>query len=778
MGNRSKLEPTLAALVDPAIPQRAPAGEVLNVLVKFTGAAKDLEASGFEPWTVLTHPTDGYSIASGPIPWRRLEELEAIPHVRFIEATRSPPNELNHSIPEIHADVLHNANPAHLGTGVVIGIVDSGVDFTHRSFRNPDGTTRILGIWDQTAATTNPPSGPVLFGGSGVEYLQGDIDATLQLIEHNTPRPAGTKKVTMTDDDGHGSHVAGIAAGNGHPAGNCRGDGVYTGVAPAANLLVVKHAGAQEIGEDTGLVNALAWIWNHPAARNHGVVVNMSFGDSRGPHDGTSLVEAAIEIEVLTHPGHVAVKSAGNIGMWARHAAATVPANGHLDLAFTIDGRDPRKLRHMELWYGKNDRLAVTVLGVTPAQGARPSSPVVAPGEGPRAWTVNPAAAAAQQTVTVTSRLTDQRNSDNVIVVEVLSPAGLASAAGGWALHLENQFDQPVAFHAWFDGEDQFGANFDAPFASRDATITEPGTSKGVITVGAYAQHGFLFWDWSGDLTEFSSYGPTRDGRPKPDIAAPGLQVTSVKAGAGDSCCCDCCHSFYTDTTNDKDHTPFQGTSMAAPHVTGVIALMLEQHPTMSAADVRAQLITTARLPDGVARAALPDNHWGGGKVDANGAVTTPLPTPAPAVGPTPAAAVTEPAPPAVSMPSGPVALARMADAALQLPEVQYWAALVSRHFSEVRGLINSNRWVATCWHRMDGPALVRGLQTMVADPAAARPVVDQWRPRAGRFLDMLERFGSPALRAAAAAHRADVLSVDPGELAEQARTLALAQAA
>jgi hypothetical protein len=122
-----------------------------------------------------------------------------------------------------------------------------------------------------------------------------------------------------------------------------------------------------------------------------------------------------------------------------------------------------------------------------------------------------------------------------VIGVEVVSPGGRASGAGGWALHLENQFDQPVAFHAWFDGEDQFGVNFDAPFASRDATITEPGKSKGVITVGAYSQHGFLFWDWSGDLTDFSSYGPTRDGRPKPDIAAPGLQVMSVKAGAGDS---------------------------------------------------------------------------------------------------------------------------------------------------------------------------------------------------------------------------------------------------
>jgi subtilisin family serine protease len=776
MGNRSKLEPTLAALVDPAIPQSAPAGEILHVLVKFTGAAEDLKASGFEPWTVLTHPTDGYSIASGPIPWRRLEELEAIPHVRFIEATRSPPNELNHSVPEIHADVLHSANPAHLGTGVVIGIIDSGVDFTHRSFRNPDGSTRILGIWDQTAPTTTPPSGPALYGGSGVEYVQGDIDATLQFLEHKTPLPTGTKQVTMTDDDGHGTHVAGIAAGNGHPAGNCRGDGVYTGVAPAASLLVLKRTKADEIGESSGLVNALAWIWNHPAAQNRGVVVNMSFGDSRGPHDGTSLVEVAIEIEALTHPGHVAVKSAGNIGMWGRHAAGTVPANGFLDLPFTIDGRDSAGGgRHMELWYGKNDRLAVTVLGVTPAQGARPSSPVVGPGEGPQAWPVNPAAAARQQMVTVTSRLTDQRNSDNVIVVDVYSPGGMASAAGEWALHLENHFDQPVPFHAWIDSEDQFGPNFDPGFASRDATITEPGTSKGVITVGAYSQDGFLFWDWSGNLTDFSSYGPTRDGRPKPDIAAPGAQVTSVKAGAGDSCWCDCCHSFYTDTMLDKDHSPFRGTSMAAPHVTGVIALMLEQHPTMSAADVRAQLIATARLPDGIARAALPDNHWGGGKVDANGAVTTPPPSPAPAPGPTPAAAVTASAPAGVSVPFGPAALARIADAALEVPELQYWTALVSRHFSEVRGLINSNKRVATCWHRMDGPALVRRLVTA---PAAVGPAVDQWRQRAGRFLDMLERFGSVALRAAASANREDLLSVDLGELAERARTVALAQAA
>src|SRR5579863_5781242 len=101
-------------------------------------------------------------------------------------------------------------------------------------------------------------------------------------------------------------------------------------------------------------------------------------------------------------------------------------------------------------------------------------------------------------------------------------------------------------------------------------------------------------------------------------------------------------------------------------------------------------------------------------------------------------------------------------------------------HLDQIRphGLINSNKRVATCWHRMDGPELVRGLQMLVTAPATVGPAVDQWRWRAGRFLDTLERFGSAALRAAAAAHREAMLSVDLGELAELARTLALAQAA
>jgi hypothetical protein len=154
----SKLEPALAALLDPAHPDLAPlraaaatpdAPELVHVLIKYTGDAADLEAAGFQAWSVRRHPTDGFAIAAGPIPRDRLGELDAIGHVAVVEGSRPMLAELNHSVPEINADQLHSGSPPQQGAGVVVGIIDSGIDIFHHTFRKPDGSTRILGIWDQ-----------------------------------------------------------------------------------------------------------------------------------------------------------------------------------------------------------------------------------------------------------------------------------------------------------------------------------------------------------------------------------------------------------------------------------------------------------------------------------------------------------------------------------------------------------------------------------------------------------------------------------------------------
>ena len=762
---------------------------MVSVTVKFTGSVADLEAVGFKAWTVIPSPDERPSIAAGPILTTRLNDLAALPGVLYVEGTRPHRPELNISVPEVQADVLHSRNPARKGAGVVVGIIDSGIDIEHRSFRNDDGTTRVRGIWDQRLGAL-PGTGeapPARFPGPpavGVEYTQADIDATLRNRESHTPMPVGTKVVRTVDDDGHGTHVAGIAAGDGSQSGNCRGAGVYVGVAPAADILVVKDRfNNAAIGQLTNLLNALDWMWNHPVVLGdetsvvpmppQPIVVNMSFGDNRGPHDGTSLVETGLDLFLLTNPGRAAVKSAGNEGDTKRHAQLGVLPNGVSDLTFRVNPDETADC-HLEMWFSRDDALTVTLRGPVPAGGgARPTIARVGPNTAAAPFVVNPGAPAPRQTtVTITSRVNDPRNGACCVEMDFSTPAPIppAKAAplfdGEYEIHLENLISHFAIVNAYID-KGEPGLVFTSN-VTRDGTITVPGTAKEVITVGAYAQKSFLFFQWSGDLTFFSSFGPTRDGAAKPDIAAPGAKITSVKTHVGKHCCCDCCIDFYTDKT--KEGGGFEGTSMAAPHATGVIALMLGEDATLHSQRIKEILQNTAREPT-VSHGSLPDDQWGAGRLSAVGAVdgvTTPTPIagPTPTVGPAPP--VTPPSP--LAGPTSALRLASDPAALLRTPAGQHWAALVSRHFSEVRGLINSNKRVATFWHRMEGPRLLAtlgpalsgvGVLTVADDPEA----LSAWRPRLACFLDMLEQFGSAQLAADTRSHRDLLLTLDLDDL-------------
>ena len=120
------------------------------VLVRFTGDVEELRAAGLVTGLILKHPREPFSIATGTIPMERIAELAAIPHVEQIEGPRTFRSELNKSVPEIGAKILHEQIPTpYKGQGVVIGIIDTGFDFRHEAFRKQDGTTRVLAIWDQ-----------------------------------------------------------------------------------------------------------------------------------------------------------------------------------------------------------------------------------------------------------------------------------------------------------------------------------------------------------------------------------------------------------------------------------------------------------------------------------------------------------------------------------------------------------------------------------------------------------------------------------------------------
>jgi subtilisin family serine protease len=188
----------------------------LQVMVRYTGDIEELREVG------LFLMGNAGGVAIGEIDEGNLEKLEQLNNV--IHISTEPPiiAQLNTSVPEIHGDVVRTGSPPYTGAGVIIGVLDSGIDIFHKNFRKSDGSSRILSIWDQTIHATgsqHPPTGYTM----GVEFSADDIKNVL--ASPNTP--FAHQDVLL-----HGTHVAGITAGNGSQSGNCHLSGTFWGVAP------------------------------------------------------------------------------------------------------------------------------------------------------------------------------------------------------------------------------------------------------------------------------------------------------------------------------------------------------------------------------------------------------------------------------------------------------------------------------------------------------------------------------------------------------------------
>jgi subtilisin family serine protease len=288
-------------------------------------------------------------------------------------------------------------------------------------------------------------------------------------------------------------------------------------------------------------------------------------------------------------PGRALVKSAGNEGGLNRHAQGTLTAGASQKVPVTVPGGASAVTQVViDLWYPGPDRIS---LRVTPPNGT--PSTVVTPGS---SVTLN---LSNGNSAFVDSSLNDPGNHDNRIFVVLGSGNGTTVDAGVWTFTLTGTNIANGQWHAWIQ-RNSF-SQFGAPFVNRASTISVPGTSLGVITVGSYVSNGANTGSTNGKLSTFSSRGPTRDGRRAPTLAAPGEELTAPQplspAGA---------------------FGPMQGTSMASPMVTGTVALMLEQRPTATAAQIRQCLESTARLDGDTGPATGSD--WGAGKLDTQAA--------------------------------------------------------------------------------------------------------------------------------------------------------------
>lgn len=572
------IDPDLLSLLIGVSP--AESGEipvVLQGISSFTGAQIERIGALGKLNTVIG------DMATVRLPPTHVSQATRLKFVTRLEIGYAAPT-LDISVPEIRADEAWQnaagfAEARINGTGVVIGIVDTGIDPKHPDFRFENGSSKIRYLWDQTTSGV-PPAGYSY----GTEWTKEQIDAGV---------------CSSKDQIGHGTHVAGIASGTG------RSGGRYVGVAPGSSLIIVKSGVLTRKGwrfRWAEVIDGVNYIWQRAKTLGKRAVVNLSLGGNAGGHDGSSSVEKALDRFISE--GLVVVVSAGNEGGRRTHAEGSLEEGESITLA--VEPSNDEDEIYVEIWHSMLDDISVSVRtpnGQTIGASTSASGISIPNGTVHLAQDVAEIGKAWKLRVSSSSNLT----SDKWLV----SVRGRSISDGG-------------RWDAWLSTKGQFLVG-DGYEISRYKTITVPGTARSVITVGAYvtrvrwtAKNGteqrYTTDENVGDIASFSSFGPTRDGRLKPEIAAPGKGIISARST----------DSPASDSDPDAAYSIKQGTSMAAPHITGVVALIMQRNPSVSSSAVKEILRMTARQDSHTAEINMSGSCiWGFGKPNAEEAVTT-----------------------------------------------------------------------------------------------------------------------------------------------------------
>jgi len=455
------------------------------------------------------------------------------------------------------------------GKGVVVGIVDSGIDGSHAAFKG-----RIAYVWDQTVG-----GGGVREGAYGTETAGGSVAAA-------------------TDENGHGTHVAGIAAGE---------DATYEGVAPAATLVVVKSD-----LNDGHISDAVRYIFRVARGLGMPAVINLSLGGHADAHDGTDALSQIIDQQ--SGAGRIVCCAAGNEGNDDIHARLALVPSTTVEAAFRIPAlNDPgtrsplSTVTFLNGWYSAGDTLEIAVQD--PGGISTPFQRVIRRGNFARTYDL-PAGSVTLSTPGPTPK------GDLQFLVEVQGPvsAGVPSNAGLWRLRAKA--GRAVAngtVHVWvYDGGGHGAVMFRGSSVDDAYKIGSPGASGEAITVGAYTTR--VAWTDQGStprqiemmvnaVAGFSSEGPLRNGVHKPDLIAPGAMIVSALSSA----------SSPPDAYRiDNSFRVNAGTSMACPFVSGVIALMLQRNSKLTPQAAKAALSVCCTRPGGIEY----DAKWGHGLIE------------------------------------------------------------------------------------------------------------------------------------------------------------------
>lgn len=489
-----------------------------ELIVKYSGTLNELREIGIQ----VVELSNEFAILT--VPESLVERLADFPQIEYVEKPKRLFFQAANGRRVSCVPPVQNPPFSLFGSGVLVAIIDSGIDYTNPDFRNDDGTTRIRNLWDQTIMG-NPPEGYLI----GTEFTREQID---EAIKQPTV-PMRMQIVPSVDVSGHGTSVAGIAAGNGRGS---RGR-IYRGVATQSELLVVKLGNPREEGfpRTTELMQAIDYVVRKALFYKQPVAINISFGNTYGSHDGTSLLERFIE-DIANIWKSVICIGTGNEGRSAGHKAGIVRENEETVIQLAVQEQEPAL--NLQIWKAYYDIMDISF--VSPS--------------GERIGPIQEVLGTQRFSVGNTELLLyygepSPYSTAQEIYVDFL-PKEVYINSGIWEIVLTPRKIISGNYAMWLPSENVLNPGTAFLFPTETGTLTIPSTASRTIGVGAYDALTFSYVDFSGR-------GQRGAGRlSKPDIVAPGVNVTAP--------------------TTSGTYASFSGTSFATPFVTGGAALMME----------------------------------------------------------------------------------------------------------------------------------------------------------------------------------------------------------
>ncbi len=601
-------EATLSLEKSVSIAIAAEQDRLIDVFVTYAGEFEPLAARGFRV------QSERHKLAAGSVLLSDLATIASLENVVDIEMAGEIQLHLDIAVPEIHADQVRQGSPPYTGSGVIVGIIDTGLYIYQPGF-NKANQTRILSYWDpdptmQPASSLETvPAAPLNYG---IEYTAAAINQALA-------NPGLRQSVRIGDFIGHGSFVTQCAAGNGNSGLNSQ-PSKYIGVAPEADIVfvVLKPSPTGRTSyTPKALGDAISYIFTVAQNANKPAVINMSFGENLTPSDGTGPLDKIIDAALTDSmgnplPGRAIVVSAGNEGNARRHSQQVFTANGLNSVTVMIESigtqQDDTRGDNLDLWYTGTASLNITVTGPDPAKTSGP---------------ISPGNSSVGEFITILSLGPQSNGKCNIQIALKKGNTATAVQRGAWKISLQETAGQAGIFDLWINRkEDEVYAQTAGWNTSRENTVTSPATAASAISVGAYGTtDGGQTWR----MLSSSSWGVNdvtglQASQIKPTITAPGI-VSAPAVGQLTA-------EGYGVKVNNKPVvwgsdpvSRLWGTSFSAPLVTGVVALMLQRNPQLGFQQIRDIIQSTARrdhVPTGI---VLPNSSWGAGNIDALAAV-------------------------------------------------------------------------------------------------------------------------------------------------------------